>query len=112
MRKKLALVIPVFVFLAVSYLFFRQPIMNLCCAKEYTRFNHPNNDYTVVVYGTPRLFALPGSAGDAPGFVQLIDDQGKVLKEQETDMVQQIEQVSWSKNRVDIKLFASWPLEK
>lgn len=108
--KKVLVSFAVLLLLIGSVLLLQQPVLNACCASEYRRFEHPGQRYVVVVYRTPQLFALPGSAGDAPGFVRLLDQQGKILAEKNTEMVQQIEFIHWSKDRVDIKLFASWSL--
>lgn len=89
---------------------FRQQVMNACCASEYRRFSRPDGRFTVVVYRTPQMFAMPGGAGDAPGFVRLEDQRGRTLQQQDVEMVQTVETVDWQPREVYIKLFATWEL--
>jgi hypothetical protein len=50
-----------------------------------------------VVYGIP---TMPGNAGDASGFVQLIDQKGNVLNEADISMAQDVDPTTifWEKN--------------
>jgi hypothetical protein len=64
----------------------------------------------MVVYRTPQMSAMPGSAGDAPGFVRLEAKNGNTVLQQDVDMVQNIEEVEWLRREVCIKLFATWEL--
>ena len=57
------------------------------------------------------IFSSIGGGGDAPGYVQLIDENGKVLKEEKVDMVQGVDNPWWDKNSVSIRyLFTEWDL--
>lgn len=79
---------------------------------EYRTFNSPDGRYKIVVYRVPETSAtMPGQAGDAPGPVCLYETaNGKLLNEKRVEMVQVIDQISWSATNVDIKLFADWKL--
>ena len=79
-------------------------------AGEYRTFWSPDAKYRIVVYASPMLISSIGGAGDASGFVRLYDSRGRVLEEQEVEMVQLIDEVNWEKSRVEIKLFAEWEL--
>ena len=45
-----------------TYAAFRQEILNVCCASVYRRFDSPTGAFAVVVYRTPQVFAMPGTA--------------------------------------------------
>jgi len=79
---------------------------------EYRTFYSPDGRYKIVVYRVPETSAtMPGQAGDAPGSVCLYETaNGKLLNEKRVEMVQVIDQISWSATNVDIKLFADWKL--
>ncbi len=90
---------------------FNSTIRKLCCATEYQTFTSPNGEYNITVYRV-RAFPMmmPGSAGDAPGFVRLYNQDNQMLAEKDVAMVQIINDVEWSKNKVYIKLFTEWDL--
>lgn len=79
-------------------------------AEEYKTFWSPDRHYRLVVYRIPTLFAMPGGAGDAPGYVRLYDQSGRVLQEQDVEMVQLVERVSWENGKVTIPLISEWEL--
>ena len=80
-------------------------------ASVYRIIENPNGKYKIVVYRIPQYrMVFPGQAGDAPGYVRLYDQFGRVLAEKDVEMVQNIDQVYWEPERVDIKLFAEWKL--
>jgi hypothetical protein len=73
----------------------------------------PDGRFKMVVYRIPMTMAMPGQAGDAPGFVRLYDQRsGRVLEQKDVEMVQMIDQVEWSPTNLYIKLFADWRLPK
>ena len=53
---------------------------------------------------------MPGQAADSPGVVRLCDQQGKLLRQTEVEMVQLVERVDWLDKKVNIKLLADWDL--
>ena len=80
---------------------------------EYNRFKSPDGKYEIVVYGIPTFIpTMPGNAGDAPGFVQLVDQKGNVLNEADVDKVQDVESFTtiWEKKSVSVGLVAEWEL--
>jgi|SRR6185312_10588127 len=79
-------------------------------AAPYKTFSSADGKFRVIVFRRPSLFASPGGSGDAPGFVRLYNQSNRVLQEKAVDMVQVIDQVTWFTNKVEIKLFADWPL--
>jgi hypothetical protein len=62
----------------------------------------------VWVYG--ELYAPPGDAGSGKGFVLLKNGEGKVLEKKSTDLVIQIDEPRWFKDRVELPLFVDWIL--
>jgi hypothetical protein len=86
---------------------------NISKAQEYRSFMSPDGRFKVVVYRISTESAMPGQAGDAPGFVRLYDVRtGRVLEQRDVEMVQLIDQFEWSATNLSIKLFADWRLPK
>ena len=82
-------------------------------AEEYRTYTSPDDRFKVIVFRIPSLCAMPGQSGDAAGFVRLVDARtGRVLRERSVEMVQSIDQLQWSPDGVQIKLFADWPLPR
>lgn len=81
-----------------------------CKLEPYRTFERPDGLYRVEVWRWPQLFAMPGQASDAPGFVRLMDATGKVLAEVPVEMVQLVEDVDWSDGHAYIKLIVDWDL--
>jgi hypothetical protein len=79
---------------------------------EYRVFTSPNDRFRVVVYRSRQWLApMPGQSGDARGTVCLFDVRtGKLLHRKRVEMVQLIDEVTWSPTNVSIKLFADWDL--
>ena len=78
---------------------------------EYRTFYSPDRRFKVVVLRSRQLFVAPGQAGDAPGNVCLYEvSSGKLIARKQIEMVQLIEQVTWSATNVEMKLFADWKL--
>lgn len=99
--------------IVVLAIFYNPTVRKFCCAKEYNIFTSPNGEYQVIVYRIPVFsMMMPGSSGDAPGFVRLYTKNKKILAQKDIDMVQLIENVEWSKNKVYIKFVAEWNLPK
>lgn len=77
----------------------------------YREFPSPDGRFKIVVRRKKIWPAsMPGQASDAPGMVQLVAADGRVLQETKVDAVQQVEQVEWEPRRVRIKLVAEWDL--
>ena len=94
-------------------LLFNSGVRKLCCASEYQIFTSPDGEYHISVYRiTVFPMMMPGSAGDAPGFVRLYDNYNNILEEQDVDMVQLVDDIEWSEDKVNIKLFAEWDLPR
>lgn len=56
---------------------------------------------------------MPGQGSDAPGEVILRERQsGRTLRSTGIDMIQLMGDVTWSRDRVHIKLIADWPLPR
>lgn len=81
--------------------------------QEVRRFESPDGRYAVVVRLDLKADApiTPGSSGDRPGFVQLIDKRDKILRQKPVDMVGRVDQVFWEKNEVVVKMVATWKLK-
>jgi peroxiredoxin len=79
--------------------------------EEYRRYSSPDGRFRVVVFRIPSAFAMPGGSSDAPGYIQLKDAKtGRVLREQEVELVQLVDHVEWSATNVCIRLLADWSL--
>src|SRR5206468_1222214 len=66
-------------------------------AKEYRSYVSPDGRFKMVVHRIPMTTAMPGQAGDTPGFVRLYDQRnGRILQQQNVEMVQMIDQFEWS----------------
>lgn len=80
-------------------------------AQERIGYNSPDGRFRIVVYVLPKLFGFPGQGSDAPGFVRLYEKAtGKILAEKDVEMVQLVDEVTWSGTNVSIKLFTDWKL--
>jgi len=62
----------------------------------------PDGKYRLVTYRIPMLFAFPGQASDAAGYVQLQDKSGKILNEGYVEMVQIAYEPDWRTGEVQI----------
>ena len=86
-------------------------VKKICCASEYRTLYSPNNNYYLKIYRyKPFYMVMPGSSGDAPGYIQLYNKNNILMQEKEVEMVQMVDDIRWSKNLVDIKFIASWEL--
>ncbi len=75
--------------------------------EEYRRYSSPDGRFQIVVFRIPTAFAMPGQSSDAPGYFQLLDTQtGRVLREQEVEMVQLVDRIEWSATNVMVRLLA------
>ncbi len=79
-------------------------------AEEYHSEHSPDGRFSMVVYRIPMLWAMPGSASDAPGFIRLLDSTGHTLQQADVDMVQNVGPIEWSSNRVHVDFVGEWPL--
>ncbi|MCX7112859.1 MAG: hypothetical protein NTX45_22620 [Proteobacteria bacterium] len=78
--------------------------------EEYASFSRPDGHYRVVVLRKKMFMAMPGQASDAPGIVQLYNQNGVMLHEVSIDMVQMVDHVDWEEKKLSIKLVADWEL--
>lgn len=80
--------------------------------EEVHRFDSPDGNYAIVVRFATKSTNLitPGSSGDRPGFVQLVNRQNEILKQLQVSMVGQIDQVFWREDEVEVKLVVTWKL--
>jgi hypothetical protein len=80
-------------------------------ATEYLSYLSPDRRFKLVIYRLPMAFAMPGQGSDAPGIVRLYDlKHGRLIQEQDVEMVQMIDQFEWSQTNLHIRLFADWKL--
>ncbi len=74
-------------------------------------FVSPNGKFTLRLLRRSLVWAFPGQGNDAPGFLHLVENQnGELLRTGSVDMVQLVEHVEWSSNRLYVKFFANWSL--
>jgi hypothetical protein len=79
--------------------------------KEYRTFHSPDLRFKIVVYRSRQWLGMPGQSGDAPGTVCLFEETtGKLLRRRSVEMVQLVEEVSWSPTNVWIKFLGEWNL--
>jgi len=78
--------------------------------REYRRFDSPDKRNALIVYREQQIFATPGQASDAPGYVVLIGPKGRELKRQPVDMVQLVTAPVWTPQSVSVKLLLDWKL--
>jgi hypothetical protein len=70
---------------------------------EYRSTLHsPDEKYKLVIYSRQMLMAFPGGGSDAPGYVQLQDQSGRVLDEGYLGMVQLAYEVEWGEDEVHV----------
>lgn len=71
----------------------------------------PDGRFEVVLCRLPNLATNPGGGSDAPGWIRLNETAtGKTLRRTKIAMIQLMEDVVWSSDRVYIKLIADWEL--
>jgi hypothetical protein len=96
--------------LAVGFAFFLYSVDGRR-GTEYRIFRSPDGRFSVVIYSSNRLLPImPGQSGDPPGVVCLRDATGETLASEKVEMVQNVDQVNWSKTNVHIKFVADWKL--
>ena len=101
------------VFSMVAIFVVGKEIWSTTRASEYRSFSSPDDRFKIVVFRVPKLFAMPGGSGDAPGFVRLVDSgRGRTVKQKRVKMVQLVDQVEWSATNVDVRLITTWELPK
>lgn len=76
--------------------------------REYRRYDSPDKRHALVVYREQQIFAVPGQASDAPGYVVLIGSNGRELQRQPVDMVQLVTAPVWKSESVSVKLLLDW----
>lgn len=79
----------------------------------YQSFSSPDGRFKVIVYRNEEAFSLPGQSGDAPGYIELVDQNGNVINRENIEMVQLLESdvILWKKEYVFIgPLAIKWEL--
>ncbi|VAW67819.1 hypothetical protein MNBD_GAMMA10-3099 [hydrothermal vent metagenome] len=112
--KIVKLVTGALILMIISALLLTRPFFKkICCASEYKTRYSPNHNYYLKIYRyKPLYMIMPGSSGDAPGYIQLYNKNNLLIQEKEIEMVQMVNDIRWSKNQLDIKFIASWELTK
>lgn len=86
------------------------PVRERLLARRWRTYDAPTGDLRLVVYRMPQWLALPGSASDAEGFVQLEDENGKVWEKARVPSLLVISEPEWRSDAVEMKLVADWKL--
>jgi len=91
------------------------PEGRLRCAEPFTREESPDGAWALEVCRVPMVFAMPGSSGDAPGWIVLRDRAGAIRGVSWLGMVQNYGAAAgiptdWSGGRVAVPLVAELPL--
>lgn len=76
--------------------------------QEYRRFDSPDKRNALIVHRKQQIFAMPGQASDAPGYVVLVGLKGQELKRQTVEMVQNVTAPVWTTETVSVKLLLDW----
>jgi hypothetical protein len=80
---------------------------------EHRRYESPDGRFQIAVFRVPTLLAMPGGGSDAPGRFYLLETHtGRVLGEQAVEMVQLVDQVTWSATNVQVGILADWSLPR
>jgi hypothetical protein len=81
--------------------------------QDHRRYESPDGRFQIAVFRARISFAMPGGGSDAPGHFYLLETQtGRVLREQPVEMVQLVDQVTWSATNVQVGILADWSLPK
>ena len=79
--------------------------------EQYRVIESPDARFRIVVYRRAIWpSTTPGHGSDAPGVVRLYDRSGRLLQEAEIPMVQQINDLEWSRDHVTVPLVFDWKL--
>jgi hypothetical protein len=79
--------------------------------EQYRVINSPDSRFRLVVYRRQIWpSTMPGQGSHGPGVVRLYDRSGHLLDEAEIPMVQQINDLEWSKDEVTVPLVFDWKL--
>jgi hypothetical protein len=99
--KKLLLILFVcLIFATAGYIYWNRTRLD-----QYQVLESPDRRFRLVVYRRPIWpSSMPGQGSDAPGVVRLYDRSGRLLNEAPVRMVQQVEEVQWSADHVEVPL--------
>jgi hypothetical protein len=81
--------------------------------EQYEVISSPDGRFQIIVFRRQIWpSAMPGQGSDASGIVRLYDKSGHLLDEAAIPMVQQMNDVVWSPDHVEVPLVFSWQLPK
>ena len=81
--------------------------------RPYLSFSSPDGRFKVVVTSDGGAGRWPGQGGDGPGGVFLLDGRtGRALESKQVEMIQNVDQVTWSDTNVVVTMVADWKLPK
>jgi hypothetical protein len=104
--RNLLLAISCVVAIAIGYLYWKSTRL-----ERYEAIWSPDTRFQIVVFRKPIWpSAMPGQSSDAPGIVRLYDRSGHLLNEASIGMVQQVNDIQWSGDRVMVPLVFDWKL--
>jgi hypothetical protein len=71
----------------------------------------PDGRFEIVLCRLEQGSTMPGQSSDAPGRIYLRHrESGRVLRSADVEMIQLMSDVTWSPDRVHVKLVADWEL--
>lgn len=81
-------------------------------SSPHSVFMSPDKQYRIELFSYDNILpVMPGSsAGDEAGYIRLYNKDNELLNEKEIEMVQLVETINWSGDKVSIKLVADWNL--
>lgn len=104
--------IALFICVVTSFMFWLSVTYKPTSPHVFREYMSPDRKFKIVVYGFGSLLpTMPGQGSDGPGEVRLCRiGNGKALKRKRIDMVQIVDDVTWSPTNVYIKSVAEWDL--
>ena len=88
---------------------FLQP--DLDCPDPAYHSVSPDGGHSITVCSRSRAIAMPGSSGDAPGWIALRNARGQVSGVVSLDMIQTISAAEWSQTSVTMPLTAAFEFD-
>lgn len=104
-KKKILLLLMILTALLVMVLLVQKPV------SQVKRFQSPFTNHYLILYRYNSILPIvPGSSSDLSGFICLYDGNGDLLKKKDVEMLQLVNDVKWTNEKVLIKFVADWSL--
>lgn len=111
-RKKKAIILMLSIILVLVVLNSKMVKRQFLSSRQEV-FTSPLSGHYLTLYRYNTILPLsPGNSGDTPGFIRLYNENGIMLNQTDVAMVQLVNDVRWSKDRITIKFVADWPIKE